>query len=552
MLWDLDRRPDARPSASDAGRAAPEGREGAEREPGEASPVDRLGRSQPDDAGPAAPSHVDGVAVDDMTRSASWAQIEDRVNRIANLLRGGFEIEPGQRIAVVMGNRVELIEIVLGSMVAGAVVTLVNWHLTPAEVSYVLGDSSAKVVFCDPEREAFTRACADGRRVVMVGRPFDEALDRCSNEELPGDSAAGGTMFYTSGTTGRPKGVRRGIRPTVDEQLRAIRDAGKALGLDGTGPHLVTGPLHHAAPLGFALMDLLNGAPLVIMSRWDERQALTLIEQRSIRHTHMVPTMFVRLLALPDPEREAARVSSLTLVLHGAAPISDSVKRRMIQWWGPVLVEYWGASEGGVVTLADSGEWLSHPGTVGRPTPSHEVYVTGPDGAALPPGEIGELWCKNLITDDVFEYHGDPDRTAAAFKEPGTYTIGDLGCIDHDGYVYLADRASNMIISGGVNIYPAEIEHVLDEHPAVADCAVFGIPDDDWGESPKAAVRLNEGFLPSSETEEAILAFGREHLARYKVPRSIDFETELPRQPNGKIYTRLLRDRYWQGRDSQI
>ena len=239
-------------------------------------------------------------------------------------------------------------------------------------------------------------------------------------------------------------------------------------------------------------------------------------------------------------------------MLHGAAPIAPSVKRRMIEWWGPVLVEYWGASEGGVVTLVGSEEWLAHPGTVGRATPTHEVFAADADGARLGPGETGTLWCRNTVIDQVFHYHNDPAKTAAAFAGPGTYSIGDVGRVEADGYVYLSDRAANMIISGGVNIYPAEIEHALADHPAVGDVAVFGIPDDEWGEQVKAAIELAPGIEPSDALTEELLAYARTRVAGYKVPRTIDYEAELPRHPNGKLYTRLLRDRYWPDADRSI
>ena len=359
-------------------------------------------------------------------------------------------------------------------------------------------------------------------------------------------------MLYTSGTTGRPKGVKRATSSTIATQVRVTRATGPIIGLDGRGPHLVTGPLYHAAPLGYAFIDLQIGAPLVIMPRWDERQALALIDERRVHNSHLVPTMFVRLLRLPEEDRAGFDGSSLRTVLHGAAPVSVPVKTRMIEWWGPVLLEYWGASEGGVVTVVGSQDWLAHPGTVGRAVPSYEVFAADPEGNRLPAGENGTLWCRNTLTDKVFEYHNAPEKTAGAFLEPGTYTIGDIGRVDEEGWVYLADRAANMIISGGVNIYPAEIEQVLVEHPAVLDAGVFGIPDEEWGESVKAAVELADGSQPSPELEAEILAFARQHLAGYKVPRSIDFEEALPRYPTGKLYTRLLRDKYWQGADRAI
>jgi long-chain acyl-CoA synthetase len=361
---------------------------------------------------------------------------------------------------------------------------------------------------------------------------------------MPLDGPAGGSMIYTSGTTGRPKGVKRRRPATLGAALDAQRRAGRALGLDGSGPHLVTGPLYHAAPLGFAVYDLLCGAPLRIMPRWDEREALALLRDAGIRHTHMVPTMFVRLLRLPEAERARFHARELSLVLHGAAPISVEVKRRMIDWWGEILVEYWGGSEGGVCTRIDSADWLAHPGSVGRAVAHYEVFAVGEDGRRLPPGEVGELYSRHLLTPDVFEYHGDRDKTARAFREDGAYTLGDIGCVDAQGYVHLVGRRSHTIISGGVNIFPAEIEPVLLEHPAVADVAVFGVPDEEWGESVKAAVELAPGYEGSPRLEAEILAFARERLAHFKLPRSIDFERALPRLPTGKLALRRLRERY--------
>jgi long-chain acyl-CoA synthetase len=493
-----------------------------------------------------------GLALDDLTRTRTWAELGDRATRAGHLYRDTFGIDVGGHVALVMGNRVELVELFLGALVSGVWLTPVNWHLTAEEAAYVIDDSGSSLVITDETYEPLARAAAGERPVLVAGPELDAALAAAGVEPFDVDGPAGGSMLYTSGTTGRPKGVKRTTQSTIAAHGHVSRAAGRGLGLDGSGPHLVTGPLYHAAPLGFAVIDLQNGAPLVIMPRWDEQTALELIDQRQVTTSHLVPTMFVRLLRLPDDVRDRFDGSSLRTVLHGAAPVSVPVKRRMIEWWGPVLVEYWGGSEGGVVTLVGSEDWLAHPGTVGRATPTHEVFAADDDGTRLPPGEIGPLWCHNLVADDVFEYHNAPEKTASAYLAPGTYTIGDIGRVDEDGWVYLADRAANMIISGGVNIYPAEIEQVLVEHPAVADAGVFGIPDDEWGESVKAAVELVDGVAASDELESEILAFAREHLAGYKVPRTIDFEDELPRHPTGKLYTRLLRDRYWAGTDRSI
>ena len=493
-----------------------------------------------------------GLALDDLTRTRSWGELGDRATRAGHLLRDTYGIEPGGHAAMIMGNRVEFIELTLGALIAGVWLTPINWHLTAEEAAYIIEDSDSTLVIADPAFEAVAREAAGDRPVLVAGDELDAALASARTEPFDPDDVAGGSMLYTSGTTGRPKGVKRATQSTVAAQVRLSRATGPIIGLDGGGPHLVTGPLYHAAPLGYAVIDLHNGAPLVIMPSWDEQTALELIDERRVRNTHLVPTMFVRLLRLPDDVRDAFDGSSLSTVLHGAAPVSVPVKTRMIDWWGPVLLEYWGASEGGVVTIVGSADWLEHPGTVGRAVPSYEVYAADPEGHRLPADEVGTLWCRNVVSTEIFEYHKAPEKTASAFLEPGTYTIGDIGRVDADGWVYLADRAANMIISGGVNIYPAEIEQVLIEHPAVADVGVFGIPDDEWGESVKAAVELADGYEPSPELEAGILAFGREHLAGFKVPRSVDFEDELPRHPTGKLYTRLLRDRYWQDTDRSI
>ncbi|MBI4514623.1 MAG: AMP-binding protein [Deltaproteobacteria bacterium] len=491
------------------------------------------------------------VALDDLTCRRTWAELIDRSTRVAHLLRDEFGLRPNQHAAVLMGNRVEFIELVLGAMLAGIWLTPINRHLQAEEVAYIGADSGARVVFVDADHEAIARQTPTAA-VVLAGDELDRALARVSDEPLSLAGPAGATMIYTSGTSGRPKGVKRARPATLGAALAAAAAAGRALGLDGSGPHLVTGPLYHAAPLLFAMYDQANGAPIVIMPRWDAEPTLHLIREREIRHTHMVPTMFVRLLRLDEAVQNQFDPSSLRVVLHGAAPIAPAVKRRMIEWWGKVLVEYWGATEGGVCTLVDSADWLAHPGTVGRPTANFEVFAAGDNGRRLPPDEIGVLYCRHRHLATVFEYHGAPEKTAASYLEPGVFTTGDIGRVDAAGYVYLTDRQSNLIIAGGVNIYPAEIEQVLQQHPAVADAAVFGIPDDEWGESVKAAVELAPGRQPSAALAAEILAFARQHLAAYKVPRSIDFEAELPRHPTGKLYTRRLRDRHWKGRERRI
>jgi long-chain acyl-CoA synthetase len=474
---------------------------------------------------------------------------------MARLLREGLGLAPGDHAALLIGNRAEAVEGVLAAIHAGVWMTPVNWHLVPEEVAYVVRDSGARVLFTDPEHEATARAAApEGVAVLVAGAELDAALAASRDEPMPLAGPAGGNMIYTSGTTGRPKGVKRRVPATLGAALEAQRAYARAIACDGSGPHLVTGPLYHAAPLMYAIYDFACGAPIHVLPRWDERQALAWIAEREVHHTHLVPTMFVRLLRLPEVERAAFRAPKLELVLHGAAPISPAVKRQMIEWWGPVLVEYWGGSEGGVTTLVDSRDWLAHEGTVGRALPQWDVFAVDGAGRRLPPGAEGLLYSRHLSEPGLFAYHADDRKTARAYlpDDPHAFTLGDLGRVDDDGYVYLTDREASTIISGGVNVYPAEIERVLSEHPAVSDVGVFGVPDDEWGESVKAAVQLAPGRAPSAELAAELLAFARERLAGYKVPRSIDFEAELPRTPAGKLYVRRLRDRYWQGRERPI
>lgn len=498
----------------------------------------------------------DAPAVDDLTRRRTRGELLDRARRLGHWMLDDGGVPQGGHVAMLLGNRVELIDLLVASQHAGTWITAVNFHLTAPEVAYILDDSASTILFTDPDHEAVARDAAGqaGHAVeVVVAGPALEALAAHPNDEpFPLDGPGGGTMLYTSGTTGRPKGVKRRRQPSLGETLTLGGAAGIVLGLDGKGPHLVTGPLYHAAPLGFAAIDLANGSELVVMPRWDESHCLQLIQERAVRDSHVVPTMCVRLLRLPDEERAAFDPSSLSTVLHGAAPIAPTTKHKMIKWWGPVLTEYWGSTEGGVFTLVDSAAWLTKPGTVGKAIPSYEVFAVDAEGARLPSGEVGRLYTHNLTTDDVFEYHRGKEKTEAAHLAPGTFTMGDVGHVDDDGFVFLSDRAANMIISGGVNIYPAEIEQVLIEHPAVADVAVFGIPDDEWGEQVKAAVELAEGHEPSPELEADLLLFARRQLAGFKVPRSVDFEEQLPRHPTGKLYTRLLRDKYWQDRGTSV
>ncbi len=497
-------------------------------------------------------ANPDGLAIDDLTRQRSWSQLLDRSIRIARLLREDVGLSPDDHVAILMENRVEVVELILGGIMAGLWVTPINWHLARDEIAYVVENSGAKVIFTDTRYRDTASLVAGGSRLIVADDELDELLAGASNEPMDPEGPAGGNMIYTSGTTGRPKGVKRARPPSVTAAMDFLGQYGSNVGLDGSGAHLITGPMYHAAPLMFAIYDNANGAPIVIMPSWDDERALELIVGREIAHLHMVPTMFVRLLRLPEAVRAKFSAPKLELVLHGAAPVSVEVKRAMIDWFGEKLVEYWGATEGGVNTLIDSRQWLEHPGSVGRALPDFEIFAVDPAGNRLPDGAEGDLYCRHKRQSRAFEYHGDSVKTAEAYLEDGVFTIGDIGSVEPDGYVYLADRKSNMIISGGVNIYPREIEQLLEQHPAVSDVGVFGIPDEEWGESVKAAIELRSGYTGGKELEQEILDFARARLAGYKVPRSIDFEARLPREPSGKLYVRRLRDRYWKDRGRKI
>jgi long-chain acyl-CoA synthetase len=492
----------------------------------------------------------DEIAVRDARRAASWADLWDSATRLAHFMIDDLGLQHGDHVASVQGNNIEFYEPVFATMLSGAWLVPVNTHLTANEVAYVFDDAGMKAIFADGDHAELARANTDAP-VIDVGSLRDiEAAAGDRPFDLAGPT--GGRMHYTSGTTGRPKGVKRALPASIDGYLDLLARLGRAVRLDGRGSHLMTGPHYHAAVSGYALFDMVNGAPVVMMPKFDAAAVLREIATHDIAHVHLVPTMMVRLLRLPDETRAAFDPSPLSLVLHGAAPISPAVKRSMIEWWGPRLYEYWGTSEGGTFTLIDSHEWLAHPGSVGRPLPGVEVFAVDEHGQRVEAGVVGTLYCRAGEAARPFRYHGDDAKTEASYLAPATFTMGDMGYVDADGYVYLSDRATNMIISGGVNVYPAEVEHALGEHPAVADVAVFGVPDDEWGESVKAAVELRPGFSPSDELARELIAFARTRLASYKAPRSIDFEERLPRLDTGKILTRQLREPYWRGRTRSI
>ena len=364
------------------------------------------------------------------------------------------------------------------------------------------------------------------------------------------DESPGFYMLYSSGTTGRPKGIKRPL-PThdVDEfdpRTKLMQESVYAYSADMT--YLSPAPMYHAAPLAFSNVVHRVGGTLVIMEKFDAAGSLAAIEKYAVTHAQFVPTMFVRMLKLDEADRLSHDVSTLTVAIHAAAPCPVDVKRSMIEWWGPIIYEYYAGTEGNGSTLIDSNDWLEHPGSVGQARIG-TIHICDPEGNELGPGEIGGVYFSGGGT---YEYHKAPEKTADAALPGGRTTLGDIGYVDEDGYLYLTDRKAHMIISGGVNIYPQEIEDAMISHPAVMDVAVFGVPDDEMGEQVKAVVQPAEGFEASDQLERELIAFTRDHIAHYKCPRTIDFEAELPRLPTGKLYKRLLRDRYWGKTDSKI
>ena len=466
----------------------------------------------------------------------TWAELDGRANQLVRVLRGAGLVA-GDPVALLCTNRAEFAEVWAACYRAGFRQTNVNWHLTPDEAAYIVRDCGAKAFLADvAAADAVPESPEAGVRLSIGGDlpgfdRYDDVLAGVDPSPVD-DPTLGTAMLYTSGTTGYPKGVAK--PPDPDAYV-----AGLLPYFYGEGDvHLCTGPLYHAAPWGISLVIPLScGVPVVLMERWDPEEALRLIELHRVTHTHMVPTMFHRLLRLPDEVRTKYDVSSLKAVVHGAAPCPVDVKHRMIEWVGPVLHEYYSATEG-YGTVVDSTTWLRKPGTVGPAIPEH-LYVGDDEGVRLPAGTEGLVWIR-AAGRARFEYFGDAAKTASAYRGDH-FTLGDVGRVDEDGFLFLTDRSANLIISGGVNIYPAEVDAVLLGHPAVADVATIGVPDDEWGESVLAVVERQPG---TDVTAEELLAFCRGRLAAFKCPRAVDFVEQLPRDENGKLYKRRLRDLY--------
>ena len=490
-------------------------------------------------------AHPDQVAVRDPSKAMGWAQVDDVLNRAANAF-GAADLGPCRRVAVFAENAVETALAHLGGLLGGASTVPVNFHLNVDEAAYILADSMATMVFVGPETaergvEAARRAgigtvvAWDADGPGLIG--WEEWLAASSPTPSPEDVRPRPNLLYTSGTTGRPKGTE--LPPTmfaggvtISEHVDALRQSGFAQ----HGTHLVVGPMYHTGPLSGTRL-LVAGIPSVILGRFDAEATLRAVDTHGAETTVMVPTHFIRLLALPDETRERYDVSSLRLVAHTGAACPVEVKRAMINWWGPVLTESYGATEVGTTCAISSEEWLQHPGSVGRAVPPFSALVRDEQGNELPPGTEGRLFFRDA-TGRGIEYPTDPAKTAAANPEPGLFTLGEIGYVDADGYVFVTDRFSDMVVSGGVNIYPAEAEAVLIEHPDVLDTACIGVPHAEMGEALLALVVPVERDHPPRPDE--LIAFCRERLSHYKCPRAVELVDDLGRTAMGKIDKRAL------------
>jgi len=477
----------------------------------------------------------------------TFEELNHNANRLARALRAAG-LGDGDSIAVVTKNRPDFIEALFAAERIGVRFTPINYHLKGEEIGYIVDDCDAKAFIADATlgpstTEALQRA-PKVRLPLAVGgaiagfQSYDGVIEQYGPSDIA-DPTLGGRMLYTSGTTGRPKGVYRKDREPVPPQWEGTL----ANYRPGQDANLCTGPAYHAAPLLMNIVQpLASGVTVVMMDRWDPEETLRLIDAHGITHTHMVATMFHRLLQLPDDVKARYDVSSMRFIIHGAAPTPVHVKRAIIDWFGPIVWEYYAATEGGGGFIVGPDEWLKKPGTVGRPGPGFDNKILDDDGNEVPPGKVGTVYMRAPAR-GRFEYYKDTAKTAKSYR--GEYfTLGDLGYFDEDGYLFLTGRSAELIISGGVNIYPQEVDNELLKHPAVLDVCTIGVDNDEWGEEVKSVVQLRPGFEAGDALTTELMTWAREHLAAFKCPRSIDYTTELPRLSSGKIQRRTVRDWY--------
>jgi acyl-CoA synthetase (AMP-forming)/AMP-acid ligase II len=488
--------------------------------------------------------------------TVTYGELEERSNRGAQLFRK-LGLKVGDGIALMMENNVHYLPICWAAQRSGTYFTCISSRLTAGEVEYIVKDCGAKVFITSKAMGSLVEELADrmpGVRKFVFGGTiagYESAEDalRAMPATAIADETPGADMLYSSGTTGRPKGVKRALAGGPLAQANPLLMLAKMLyQFDENTTYLSPAPLYHAAPLRYNMAVHGFGGTTVVMEHFDPEQALGLIGKYKTTHSQWVPTMFVRMLKLPEEARRKYDVSAMKVAIHAAAPCPIPVKKQMIDWWGPVIYEYYAGTEGNGFCAITSQEWLAHPGSVGKSLLG-ELHIVGEDGNDCHIGEAGTIYFAN---GPEFSYHNDPKKTAEARNDKGWSTLGDVGYVDKDGYLYLTDRKAFMIISGGVNIYPQEAENVLINHPKVADVAVIGVPNEDFGEEVKAVVQPMNWADAEPALAEELIAYCREHLSAIKCPRTVDFERELPRHPTGKLYKRLIRDRYWGNRDSKI
>ncbi len=484
-------------------------------------------------------------------KAITYRELDELSNQGARLFRA-LGLQPGDHIAFLMENRLAFMEICWAAQRSGLYYTAISRYLTQEEIAYIVKDCGARILITSPkcaeQVKGLLTEAAGAPRFFMIDEPlpgfrsWDRELAQQPTTPIA-DQVAGYDMPYSSGTTGRPKGIKRQSENNPIESpnpfLRIL--CADMCGMSSDSIYLSPAPLYHAAPLRFNMMAITLGGTAIIMESFDAEQFLALVEKHRITQSQLVPTMFVRMLKLPDEVRLRYDVSSLKGAIHAAAPCPIDVKAKMIEWWGPILIEYYAGSEGNGVTVTTSQQWLTHRGTVGRAVVG-KVRIVDENDQEAPPGQIGTVYFADA---PVFSYHNDPDKTKRAYNARGWSTLGDVGYLDEEGFLYLTDRKSYMIISGGVNIYPQETEDVLITHPGVADVAVFGVPNEEMGEEVKAVVQPHDMARAGKELAAELIVFCRTRLSPIKCPRSIDFEAELPRTPTGKLVKRHLRDRYW-------
>ena len=484
----------------------------------------------------------------------TFKQLNDSANRLSQLLRN-VGLQPGDHIALCLENHDRYLEILWGCHFAGLVYTAASSRLTSQELSYIINDCGAKAFItskykADQASEILPSTPNVGMRLMLDGvidgyESYESAVGSQTAEPLP-SRIAGFDMLYSSGTTGQPKGITKEfLGQSLDDTPSAVAPMlGMLFGFTDNSVYLSPAPMYHAAPLRFTMAAQSVGSTAVVMEHFDPEEFLAAVAEHKVTHSQVVPTMFVRLLKLDPAIRQRYDVSSLQAVIHAAAPCPIPVKKQMIEWFGPIIHEYYAGTEGNGFVYCNSDMWLAHEGTVGMPI-GCTLHIVGEEGEELPRYESGTIYFEGGAE---FQYHNDPEKTKGSRHSNGWSTLGDVGYLDDDGFLFLTDRKAYMIISGGVNIYPQEAENALVTHPKVIDVAVFGVPNDDFGEEVKAVVQ--PAVMPvnaddARELERELIAYCRSQLADIKCPRSVDFRAELPRHPTGKLYKRILKDEYW-------